>query len=353
MLAFMRAAEAFLIPLLFAILLSYTFAPAVSALERVRLPRSLGALLILLLFGASTVALVYALSKDFGKLTELVPQAAAKLRLVLREQTSGAPKPLENLQKAATELDKAAAEATGSTPAPAAPKVARTEGSVAAGVQQWVIARTTQVAATVVQIGTAMLIAYFLLAAGDEFRRKIARLAGPSLARRRVAVSVLNEINVQIQRYMAVTVLTNCFIALLTWGVLAYLEIEHALFLGVFAGVAHFIPYIGSWIGAAMVGVVALVQVGDPQRAIYIALGVLAVITLIGFVLTTWLQSRASRVNAVVVVAGVLFFGWLWEGWGLILAMPVIVAVKSIADGIEPWQPLAEFLSSGRAETVS
>ena len=63
-------------------------------------------------------------------------------------------------------------------------------------------------------LGTALLIAFFLLAAGDTFRRKVARVAGPTLARRRIAITVLNDIDARIQRYMGTVLLTNALIAL-------------------------------------------------------------------------------------------------------------------------------------------
>lgn len=343
-LGFMHAAAVFLIPLFFAILISYTLSPAVAMLERWRVPRSLGALLMLGFVNSALIALCYSLSDDVGKLTDLVPRAAAKVTSLVRDQNGVPPKSLANLQKAAKELEKAAAQATGDTRASARPKAAATEGSVAQSIQKWMVAQTSQAIGVIIQLGTAMLIAFFLLAGGNAFRRKVARLAGPTLARRRVAISVLNSINVQIQRYLATIALINVLIAGATWAVLAYIGLEHALFLGMLAGILHIIPYIGTPIAAGIVGLVALVQFNDPYQAGYLMFAVISISILLGVVLTSLVQSRASRMNAVVVVAGVLFFGWLWKGWGLILAVPMLAVLKSIADGIAPLWPLSEFL---------
>ena len=345
-LAFTRLAEAFVIPLLVGVLLSYTFAPAVTALQRWHVQRAVGAALVLGTFSAGCGALIYVLSDDAAALTELVPQAAAKVRTMIHaERGKPRPKPLENLQKAATELEKFAAEATGaSTPQgrqAAAP--AKTAGT--GPVQQWLVVQLSHLATVIVQLGTAFLIAFFLLVAGDAFRRKLARVAGPTLARRRIAITMLNDIDTRIQRYMATVALTNALIALCTWLALALLGLQHALFWGVMTGLLHIIPYVGASIAAAAVGMIALVQFDDPWHAVIAVGSVLVIASLIGVIFTTWVQSRACNLNNVVIIAGLLFFGWLWGGWGLILAVPILTSLKTIADGIEEWAPLAEFLS--------
>ena len=66
---------------------------------------------------------------------------------------------------------------------------------------------------------------------------------------------------------------------------------------------------------------------------------------LIGVGFTTWMQGRACRMNAVAAFVGVLFFGWLWGGWGLLLGMPLLAVLKSIADRVESMQAVREMLS--------
>jgi predicted PurR-regulated permease PerM len=131
---------------------------------------------------------------------------------------------------------------------------------------------------------------------------------------------------------------------LATWALLAYVGLDHALFLGALAGILHIIPYVGSLIAALIVGLVALVKFNDLYQATYLVLGVIAIAALIGVVLTAWVQSRAARINSVVLIAWVLFLGWLWEGWGLILAVPMLAVIKAISDGIVQLRPLSEFL---------
>ena len=64
----------------------------------------------------------------------------------------------------------------------------------------------------------------------------------------------------------------------------------------------------------------------------------------IGMGLMTWMQGRASRMNPVAVFVGIIFFGWLWGGWGLLLGVPILAVVKTVADRVEALHPLAELL---------
>jgi predicted PurR-regulated permease PerM len=68
--------------------------------------------------------------------------------------------------------------------------------------------------------------------------------------------------------------------------------------------------------------------------------------TAIGLFLQNWLQGRASQMNPVAVFISVLFFGWLWDGWGLLLGAPLIAIVRTIASRVESLAPLSEFLSA-------
>ena len=78
-----------------------------------------------------------------------------------------------------------------------------------------------------------------------------------------------------------------------------------------------------------------------------LAVGVISVrgvAALEGNLVTPWLTSKAGELNAVAVFIAVLFWGWVWGMWGLLLAVPMMVAIKAAADHIEPLQPVGELL---------
>ena len=87
------------------------------------------------------------------------------------------------------------------------------------------------------------LIAFFLMASGDRFRRKMVKLAGPTLSRKKVTLQALNQIHDQIQRYMLVQLFTSVLVGLATWLSFLALGLENAAVWGIAAGVLDLVPY--------------------------------------------------------------------------------------------------------------
>jgi predicted PurR-regulated permease PerM len=88
----------------------------------------------------------------------------------------------------------------------------------------------------------------------------------------------------------------------------------------------------------------ALLQFGSLQMALLVGGIALLITSLEGNLLTPWLTSRASRMNAVAVFISLLLWGWLWGVWGLLLGMPIMMVVKAVCDRVEDFQPVGELL---------
>ena len=334
--------KSFFAPLLFGILVSYALRLPVNALERKRLPRALAAAIMLCTATALTASVGYSLRGDTLELVEQLPDAASRFRSRVQDNPSTGTSPLAKISRAATELEKAATEAAGGTaPARSPPSQNNSLGFV----KQFLLVQTSSAVTTLLQVASGLLIAFFLLTAGTAFRRKLPRLAGPSLARRRATVETLNEIDAHIQRYLLVMIATNVLIWLVTWGFLAAIGVERALLLGAVAGLFHVIPYVGSALAATAAALVGMLQFSDLRHVGLLAGGAVGISALIGLGVNTWLQAYALRMNSAVVIVGVLFFGWLWGAWGLFLAVPLLAVLKTVADRIPQWQLIAEFLA--------
>ncbi|HEY5309349.1 MAG TPA: AI-2E family transporter, partial [Casimicrobiaceae bacterium] len=111
-------------------------------------------------------------------------------------------------------------------------------------------------------------------------------------------------------------------------------------------GFLHVVPYAGTAISAIAVGVAAFVKMGMVSSALLAMTMVASIAMLVGFGLATWLQGRDARMHPVAVLLGVLFFGWLWGGCGLLLGVPILAVLKSIADRVDALRPLSELLAS-------
>ncbi len=251
---------------------------------------------------------------------------------------------MDKVQQAATRLEQAAQEGGGGPPAVAQGvtrvQIERTQFNL----KDYVWSSMPDMAAAVGQATVVLFITFFLLASGDSFRRKIVRLAGPTLARRKLTVQALDEVTAQIQRYLVVQVLISVIVGMATAAAFFAIGVEHAAVWGVLAFALNFVPYLGAIVltgGAALVG---FVQFGSVEMAALVAGVSMTVHIVSGNLLTPWLTSRASRLNAVTVFVGVLAFGWLWGVWGLVLGVPILLMLKAVCDRVDELRPVGELL---------
>lgn len=347
-------ARGFFVPLLIGILASYALHPLVDVLERIRLPRGIGAALVLaaLVGGISWIGI--SMSDDAAAVIEKLPEAARKLRKDLSAPHVGAPSALQNVQEAAKELQRAATDA-GAQPSPAdkpgSTKLARAVVHVAVPpapeptwLRDYTLAQSALIVSVVAQAPIVLLLTYFLLASGAHFRRKLVQLVGPSLSRKKEAVRILDEVDLQVQLYLLAMVGSNLLLGVATWLVFLAIGLDHAAVWGVAAGVLHFIPYLGPALFAIGCGVAAFLQFGSPAAGLGTAALSLLLSGAIGFAFMTWLQSRFARVNAAVLFIALLFFAWLWGVWGLLLGAPLVAIAKVVFDRVDALKPAGDLL---------
>jgi predicted PurR-regulated permease PerM len=339
-------ASAVFVPVLLGLLLSHALAPLVNRLERLRLPRVLAAGVLLLGLVGGSGWTVYALADDATALLSSLPDAAQKVRAAVAAHRPGNDSALAQVQKAATQLEQAA-EAGG--PARAVGPRGATRVIIEKprfNLQDYLWTGTLGVLASLGQAVVVVFIAFFLLASGSHFRRKLVHLAGPTFAKRRITVQMLDEIEAQIQRYLLVQVFTSVVVGVAIWLSFALVGVEHAAVWGVAAFVLDFVPYVGATVLTVGAGVMAFVQFGSVDMALVVATIALVVHTVSGNLLMPWLSSRSSRMNAVTVFIGVLAFGWLWGLWGLLLGVPILAGVKAVCDRTDGLKPIGELMGT-------
>ena len=338
-------ASAVFIPVMLAVMLSYALSPVVNLLHLWRIPRAVGAALVLLGIVGGIGSLAYSLADDAAELIETLPAAARNFRQTLHAEGVTSPSAVGQVQKAASELERAAREAgvqaPGTTPG-GATRVQIEQPRL--NISDYLWSGTLGAAALAGQTAVVLFLVYFLLFIGDTFRRKLAKITGPALSKKRITIQVLDEINSQIQRYLLVQIATSTLVGIASWLAFRWLGLEHAAVWAVAAGVFNMIPYLGAVIVTAGTALVALLQFGTLSMALLVGGVSLLITSLEGLLLTPWLAGRASRMNPVVVFVGVLFWGWLWGVWGLLLGVPIIMIIKSICDRVEDLKPVGELL---------
>ena len=383
-------AKAVFIPLLLGVMFSYALTPLVDRLERWRLPRAAGAGLLLatIVFGLGWGA--WSISDDANALIETLPEVAQKLRRSMQKPGPNSGSAIEKVQQAAAEIEQATEESatpasnpaasgnaasaarSAATSAPgggsarpaSAPVPSAVEPMSAAlppaprGVTHVVVEKSRLNVKDYLWTGTlglftflgqatlVVFIAFFLLASGDTFRRKMVKLAGPRLSQKKITVQALDEIHAQIQQYLLVQLATSVVVGVLTGLAFFALGLNHSLVWAILASVTNLIPYLGAVVIGLASAVVGVVQFESLDRGLIIGASSFAIHTLVGNLLTPWWMGRASRMSPFAVFVGVLVFGWLWGVWGLLLGVPILMVVKSICDRIDELKPVGELLGA-------
>jgi predicted PurR-regulated permease PerM len=114
---------------------------------------------------------------------------------------------------------------------------------------------------------------------------------------------------------------------------------------GIAAGVFNSIPYFGPIIVSGGLFLVRLVQDGGTAQAFRMTGAALVITTLEGWLLTPPLMGKAEDMNALAVFLGLLFWTWIWGAWGTILAVPMLVIVKAVADHTPSLKPLGRLMA--------
>lgn len=332
------------IPVMLSVLFSYAFSPVVNWMELKRVPRWLASSVLMLAVMGVLGTTAWSLSDEADELIESLPVAAQKFRYAMKTRGGKSDSTLDTVQKAASQIEQAAQEGGVATNTRGAMRVVVERPRF--NVKDYLWTGTIGLIALIGQATVVIFLTFFLLLSGDSFRRKLLKLAGPSISEKKVTLQALHEITGQIQRYLQVQLLTSVLVGVLTWLALMAIGLENAAVWGIAACVLNLVPYVGALVTAAATAMVGFLQFGSLNMALLVGGASLVIHTIVGNLITPWLTSRASRLSPVAVFVALLAWGWLWGVWGLLLGIPIMMMVKSVCDRVDDLKPLGEFLGS-------
>ena len=339
----LQFAQPVLIPIVVAILLSYVLAPGVASMERHGIPRVVGSFAVIALLCAGLGFAVYTLTDEALAIVDNVPAAARRLVARLEQKGSRPEGALEKVQEAAKELERAAEQAT--DPQPVARGVTRVQiVEPAFAAREYLWTGGMNALGILGQFAMVLFLVYFLLVTGDLFKRKLVKIAGPTLTKKKITVQIMDEIDRQISGFLRVQVITSAIVAIATGVVLWWFGVQQYIIWGLLAGIFNSIPYLGPLIVTSALGVVTFMQFDDVLTTVYVCAATMAITSLEGWLLTPTLMGRAARMNPVAIFVGLLFWSWVWGLMGTILAVPMLMALKAMCDRIEDLQPVGEML---------
>ena len=330
-----RYAAGILAPLLVAVLASVALAPLVRALTRV-MPRWLASALVVISITGAIAGTAWSLTDELAAFSQRVPSLVREIRDAIQ---SASPRQnlLRQIQQAVTELEESATKAK----PPNATPVTIVETT---DVRSQLMSGARTGASYLAQIILLTFLIYFLLASGELFKQKFVKLSGERLSQKKVTVQMIDEITSQIGSFVFYQFWSGIVVGLLTWGAFAWLGVRYAGLWGVAAGVLNCIPYFGPTIIMLASAGAAILQFKSASMVGVVALTSLAITSVEGFVLAPIALGRAARVNTVAIFVSVMFWGWMWGSVGLILAVPVLMIIKTIADHVESLSSLSELL---------
>ena len=168
------------IPLVLGFIVSYALAPVVDWFQKLGVPRGLSAAVLLIAILVGIGASAFSLRDEAVDLIESLPEAVEKIQAAAREEFAGSRRTIEKVQKAAQEIERATDGQTSETPAPGVRQVQVVRPKL--DIRQYLATTVTNAMAISGLALIVLLLAYFLLASGDAFRRKWVQLSGPTLA---------------------------------------------------------------------------------------------------------------------------------------------------------------------------
>ena len=333
------------VPIALAILLSFVLAPLVGVLQRIRMPRGLAVVSVVILAFVLIFAMGSLLATQLTQLAGDLPRYQSTISEKIqsfRETTAGrgtlerASGMLKDLSKE-LEKPKDAAAGTGSILSPKAPapltpvpvEVRQPDPSALESLQSLISPLLHPLATT----GIIIIFVIFILLQREDLRNRLIRLAGSHDLQRTTAA--LDDAAGRLSRLFLIQLLLNGTFGMVIGMGLWLIGIPSAILWGILAAVLRFVPYIGAAIAAAFP--LALAVAVDPSWSMLlwtIAL-FLVVEPIVGHVIEPMVYGHSTGLSPVAVVASATFWTALWGPIGLVLATPLTVCLVVLGRHVE------------------
>lgn len=328
LLAVLKYAAAIFIPLTFAILLSLLFAPVVQFLSKLRIPRRIGAALVVVTIVSVFAAGIMALAEPAEGWLDKSPQVLREIE----EKLQKVKEPLKQIQEAAekaevlTELDQNAMKIEVK---PDAKKLINS-----------LFSATPEVLAFFV---LSIVLLYFMLYSGKTLVEYLIR-AIFWLAHQRDTVDMGHLIHQEISRYLLTITIINICLGMTVTLAFMIIGLPNPLLWGTMVALFNFAPYIGAICSAIIITIVSLVTFDTLFTILLPPTVFVTLTTLEGQFVTPQILGDRFSMNPLLVFLTIVFWGWLWGYVGALLAFPLLVSAKIVCQSVDVLKPFADFL---------
>lgn len=328
-LLFFYYAAGVVITVLLSILLAYFLDPAVELLERLRMPRTIGALVMVLLLIAVLGAVGYGLwvrGSDFASNWPVY-------REILRQVTDPIEGKLSRIEGGVSDLTTPTGVAKSATPA-----------AETGMVHTLFLRGIGSLYALVLEATFVPFLVFFMLAGKREAWHSTLQLF--PVSRRTQVKETLDDLRNVLRDYLiGMSVVTLVVIACTSLFFLA-LGLDYPVLAGIASGIFNMVPYIGAVLAWMPGFFLAILKWKAVSHFGIIAVVLLGIHVVAQNLIAPQLVGRQVQLNAVAITISLLFWGWVWGGMGLILAIPITAALRVICEHTESWKPVARWLSA-------
>ncbi|QDU09817.1 AI-2E family transporter [Gimesia aquarii] len=322
--------RAILIPMALALVLFFLLAPLVRFLCRIRfVTESIAAGMVVITLGSVVGLASYFLADPISDWIADAPTTFRKAEQKLRFLTD----PVDKIDEASEQVSKIA---TGSEKDDVV-KVAVQQPAVTSYLLSSTLNFLAGATITVVLV-------YLLLAMGHRILNSVVELI-PNLKNKRGFVTMIRNVEMGISRYLITITMINIGLGIMIGTVLAALGLPDPFLLGIMAATLNFIPFVGPFVGAAIVFLIGVVYLPTPAEAAIGPLIYAFINTLEGNVITPMILGRSMKLNPALVFICIVFWGWAWGVAGILLAVPLIGMIKISCDHFKSLQPVSRVLS--------
>ena len=330
--AAIAAGRDFLMPVTMAMLLFFVFTPLRRFAERRGIPDAATAAGITLSILLAVGVIAYAASGPLSRAMSNMPIISAQLE----QKFDSVRDSLSDLREAAARID----EAQSTDPGPEEPPAIRIqqEGETTLGTVMHMAPLLMG------QVLFTLILLFFLIASGDLLYLKIVQ-SFDRMRDKRGAYLALRQIEDSLGNYLGAITIINAGLGLAVGLTMWEWGMPGPLLFGIGAFLLNFIPYLGAITGVAISGIVALVVMPGLFWPAMVAASYLGLTSLEGQIITPYFVSRRLQMNTVVVFLGVALWAWLWSVIGMIIAVPVLVVIRVLAEHIPGWEKFGNFLA--------
>jgi predicted PurR-regulated permease PerM len=327
--------QAVLVPLVLAALLTFLLSPLVTRLDRLRVPRVVGVLLVMTFVGGIIGSVGYVVAGELRSFAAELPMHRQNIRAKIREAiafTRGGA--IENVQDTIEEIGDVVEE--GAEPAaPPRERRRRDDEPLRVAIEPSpppLLGNTQWLGSLFGAVGTAgltLLLAIFMLVKREDLRDRLVSLSGrPSLV---VATKALTDAGERISRYLVMQFIVNASMGVAVGVGLHFIGVRYAALWGLAAGVLRYIPYVGPWIAALLPISVSLVTTpGWEQVALVVAMFVVLEL-LSNNIMEPLLYGHSVGLSELAVIVAAIFWTWLWGPIGLVIATPITTCLVVLA----------------------